>query len=218
MRLEPNANVRVMRREFIDAARITFPAGKVFEDIPAHARQLALAGAIGVRGEVGYLYRVNRPGKITDERGARRFDAIDTVRAALLEARQARVNVEAGSWLVAQGVRMLFWCGQNVTNAQRADYVRRAIAVLADADPRWLAGMVSGRATIDERERIIASLFSHGDHVMLAAMMAGMRPPVWRTLVYMTRPCGRLAVVIVWRKLRLAVLRMLGGVRTRIAA
>jgi glycosyltransferase involved in cell wall biosynthesis len=68
LRLEPNANTKIIRREFFVQSGIEFPEGLFFEDLPAHFSVILKAARVGLINFTGYYYRVSRPGKITEER------------------------------------------------------------------------------------------------------------------------------------------------------
>ncbi|RVT97534.1 glycosyltransferase family 2 protein [Rhodovarius crocodyli] len=184
MRLEPNANPRVMRRSFFEGKGLDFPEGRLFEDMPAHVRALLATQRIGLRGEVGYLYRVNRPGKITDERSARRMDALVTCRMAMQAARDARIEDPAGAELALALLRMLFWCGQNITAGHRRHFFTEAAALFAAMPAGWLD--TPAPSGVSQRDATLLAAFRHGDAGLLEDFATPRRPrlkPVLRFLL-----------------------------------
>lgn len=202
LRLEPNANTRVIRRTFMDRQGISFPIGKLFEDPPAHAKGVMRAAAVGLRGETGYFYRVNRPGKITDERSARRFDAIETSQMAIGEAIAAGVAPEAGACLVLALARLLFWCCQNVTNANKLRFAADAARALRTAPAQWL-DVVSADRTLHHREALLFAALRHGAPRLIAAAAARQMPPPGAMLSFLLSPYGRPG----WQMVRATLLR-----------
>ncbi|MBS0960407.1 hypothetical protein [Acetobacter thailandicus] len=122
LRLEPNVNTRAMRREFMLAEGINFKRDLIFEDLPAHAHEIAAARRIGLINETGYHYRINRPGKITRERSLRRFHIFTSVNLAIQYAGQYSIDKEAGAWLL----NMIIWCGENVLLPHRLKFFEQA--------------------------------------------------------------------------------------------
>jgi hypothetical protein len=206
LRLEPNANTRVLRRSFVDRVGISFPTGRLYEDPPAHVQGIVHAAAIGLRNETLYLYRVNRAGKITDERSSRRFDAIATNREAIEIAAATHVTPEAGANLLIAAARMLFWCCQNVANADRLRFATEAGAALRVAPDAWRTHATT-RSVLDEREALILGALLNGDPRVIVPLSARRRPSVTAALRFAATPYGHPAR----RVIRRIVLNVLGG-------
>ncbi len=211
LRLEPNANPRVIRRSFLHQVGLAFPEGLLFEDMAPHVHGLARAGHVGLLNETGYWYRVGRPGKITDERSARRFDAIHSVGLAIDAA--AGLSREACANLALQAVRLLYWCAQNVTNADRARFLREAIGVVRRLEPETLR-LARVAYSTDERERLLLGAFATGAHRVLYDMAGRRRPAPWPWLRLAMHPEGRTVVKLGLRALArpaLGAARRIGG-------
>jgi glycosyltransferase involved in cell wall biosynthesis len=169
LRLEPNTNTRVIRRDFFIRAGIEFPLGMHYEDLPPHTHQLIAASAVGLSSEVGYLYRVNRPGKITDQRSRHRFDVLKTTGLALAFANRAAVSNDALANLGLQTMRLIFWCAGRTLNKDRLEFCAQAMA---------LAGEISDESyrkakyiySIDDEERSVIDLFQTRDAAGLCRM------------------------------------------------
>lgn len=193
LRLEPNTSQRVIRLDFFRKAGLRFPVGRKFEDFPAHVRGMIRAGAVGLRNETGYLYRVNRPGKMTDERNAARMDGIAVVGEAVAEATAVGprpVTVWAGANLAVQATRMLYWHGGYVTNAKRAEFVEHAVAVGRTIPAEWYARAIEHYAE-NERERLILGAFWHGNPRVVRAFIEHRYPRPGDALAFAARPAGR---------------------------
>lgn len=143
MRLEPNANTRLMKRAFMCAEKINFEPGLIFEDLPAHTHEIAAARRIGLINETGYHYRINRPGKITQERSLRRFHIFKSARLAIQYAKQYSIDKEAGAALVSLMTRMIIWCGENVLLPHRLEFFNQACALHATIPEEWLTAYES---------------------------------------------------------------------------
>lgn len=198
LRLEPNTNPRIFRRSFVDRIALEFPPGLLFEDMAPHVRSLAAAGHIGLLNETGYWYRVGRPGKITDQRSAGRFDAIRSVALAIDAA--AGLSEDARANLALQAVRLLYWCAQNVTNADRSRFVADSLATIGRFDRATLR---RARITysIDERERLLLGAFATGAHRVLCDLASRRRPALLPALRLAAHPEGRTAVKLGMRAL-----------------
>src|SRR5260370_93755 len=110
VRLEPNANTRLLRRCFITEAGISFPRGLHFEDLPPHVAALSQAFRVGLVDTTGYFYRINRAGKITDGKSARRFDMITVAEQALSLAESLQIGDMASANVLALVSRMPYCC------------------------------------------------------------------------------------------------------------
>ena len=202
LRLEPNANTRILRRSFIDRVGIIFPPGLLFEDLPQHVRGISRAGVIGLFNETGYFYRINRPGKITDERSSRRFDILRSVALARDEALSAAVSDDAGANLTMQVTRMLHWCAHNVTNVDRPRFIAEAVAFMGTWPASWTNRALEARLG-NERELILLSAFLDGQNDVLGSMAGRQRPGLIPILRFAISPHGavvrRLALRIAGR-------------------
>lgn len=196
VRLEPNANPRVIRRAFADRIGFGFPPGLLFEDLPAHVSSLGSAGHVGVLDAMGYWYRIGRPGKITNERSDRRFDALRSVNVAIDNA--ASLGPDARANMALQAVRLLFWCAQNVTNGSRGQFVAEAVATMRRLEP-WVLRRARTAWTIDERERLLVGAFAAGAEAVLCDLASARRPRIGPALRLMLHPEGRTAVKMALR-------------------
>lgn len=138
LRLEPNANTRVIKRAFMRAENINFEKGLIFEDLPPHTHEIAAARRVGLLNETGYHYRVNRPGKITQERSQRRFHIFKSVKLAVQNAMRYNIDSDAGAALTSMISRMVFWCGENVLLSQRHSFFEQAVAVYRTIPNDWV--------------------------------------------------------------------------------
>jgi hypothetical protein len=158
LRLEPNANTRVVRRDFFIDKKIEFPPGIMFEDYLPHAQQMIGAGKIGLLNELGYYYRVNRPDQITSRRDQRRFDAVKSASQTLAFAESSHVSEAAMACLMLQLTRLLSWCAEFVPDQDRAEFCREAIASLKNVS-RHVYKRARTEFAFDLYERMVLRLF-----------------------------------------------------------
>jgi hypothetical protein len=122
LRLEPNANTRIVRREFVFAQDLFYPEGLVFEDQPVHVALVLAARRVGLLDSALYHYRINRPGKITDQRSRRRFDILRSFDIAVRTAEQQHASAAQGAQLLAALLRITYWCGTMVALGDRMEF------------------------------------------------------------------------------------------------
>ena len=135
--LEPNVNYRWIRRDFYQSAGLEFPEGLLFEDLPVHFRMLRKARAIDLVAAPYYLYRVHRPGKITESRDLRRFDALKTLELAIEELRSPDLSQIQGAHAVRSVNRLAWGCGRMIPDAGCLDYFKGLSARLSRLPLQW---------------------------------------------------------------------------------
>jgi len=174
-RLEPNANTRIFRKDFFDSTPITFPSQLHFEDLPAHVEALAAAKSILLINKTGYYYRVNRPGKITDQKSDKRFDVLESARLALniLSHKQMPTPIQASTMLLIS--RMIYWCGKNTLNKNRLRFFREACQLLSTPETKTtISYAIKNFGTTRESFLLIA--FAAGSEEFLARHASSMPP------------------------------------------
>jgi hypothetical protein len=120
--LEPNANTRIIRRELVFTQNLFYPEGLVFEDQPVHVALVLAARRVGLLDSTLYHYRINRPGKITDQRSRRRFDILRSFDISVRIAEQQHASAAQGAQLVAALLRITYWCGTMVALGDRIEF------------------------------------------------------------------------------------------------
>lgn len=174
-RLEPNANTRVFRREFFETVPITFPSRLHFEDLPAHIESLAAAQSILLINKTGYYYRVNRPGKITDQKSDKRFDILESARLALNILSRRNMPTPIQAWTMLLASRMIYWCGKNTLNKDRSRFYRDACNLLSAPEAKLaISHAIKNCGTT--RERFLLILFAANSHEFLARHASGTPP------------------------------------------
>jgi glycosyltransferase involved in cell wall biosynthesis len=177
MRLEPNANTRLLRRSFITDSGIQFPYRLHFEDLPPHVAALSTARRIALVDATGYYYRINRIGKITDQKSAKRFDIISVAEQAFSLAHAKQIGDKALANLLALVSRMIYWCGENTLNGDRRLFFQRAALLVRRSVPaRVIAECID--FWTDEREALIISALAANSIAILCARARRDRVPI----------------------------------------
>ncbi len=200
-RLEPNANTRLLRREFMLQHGLTFPTGLHFEDFPVHVHALSVARNVLLMNATGYFYRVNRIGKITDQKSAKRFDILNSVTLAFNHAQE--VDERGLAQITAMACRMIYWCGTHTLNKDRARFYSDACTLLSRLVPTSIWPLAEA-AALDERERLIMTALAARAKGLLVDTAARRRPrKLKNALVLLCHPhFGRTARQVVLRTLK----------------
>ena len=162
LRLEPNANTRIIKRHFFESAKISFPDGLHFEDLPPHFLGLIKATRVGLFNATGYYYTVSRPGKITESRSMRRFDMLQVGLIAANILVENRVSSSAGAAGAAALARIVFWCGQMTPNSKREQYFKELFSLFKRLPTEWKQAALQ-TICIDTRERLVLLALSSSD-------------------------------------------------------
>jgi glycosyltransferase involved in cell wall biosynthesis len=208
-RLEPNANPRLLKRSFAIDSKITFPSGLQFEDLPVHVEELVLAGKVLLLNRTGYFYRVNRAGKITDQRSEGRFDILKAANIAFEAARRHRLSIAGQGYILASASRMIYWCGKNTLNKDRSRFYSEACNMIIEkVDPATIKYCID-HCTV-ERESVLVAALATKSVKFLEAYAAGSRIPLFGYLrLIMNKANGKVlrAVTkrIIFQKVKLAV-------------
>jgi len=129
-RLEPNANTRLLKRSFIQKESLSFPLGlDFFEDFAFHVAEIA-TGKIFMFDKTGYFYRVNRAGKLTEQKSEKRFDMLKSFDLAFQEAKLKNVDLYGLSYIVCMGCRVMYWCGQNTLLKDRKRFFETGVKLI----------------------------------------------------------------------------------------
>ena len=124
--MEPNANTRIIKKEFLIKNNISFPSNLFFEDVPVHFISYIKASKILLFNSTGYFYRVGRPGKITDSKSSKRFDVLDSVKLATDFSKKRSLTLAQKSSLLFYSCRVIFWCGSNTLNIEKVKFFKEA--------------------------------------------------------------------------------------------
>lgn len=187
--LEPNANYRLIRREFYHKKSLHYPEGLVFEDAPVHFRMLLKAKRVALLNDIYYNYRVNRPGKITEEKGDRRFDVLKVVRLALSELKSIGVTAEQGARALRVLFRLIWGCGTMTLPDQRRAFFAGACTLVRDEVPRSWSACYRMQNWRNPRHLVLGELLLGDGQSLLIAISLGRRPiiPLAGFLICATR-------------------------------
>ena len=117
--LEPNANPRIVRRSLIVSRGLFYPEGLYFEDLPVHLRTLLCTESIGLLGARHYMYRINRPGKITDQKSDIRFDILQIFDQTMRLTEEFEIPPVQGARILYSLLRITYWCGTQTCLSDR---------------------------------------------------------------------------------------------------
>lgn len=161
-RLEFNANYRLIRRSFLFEHGVEFPRGRLFEDLEPHFVEIVYAKRIALMDATGYFYRVARPGKLTYDRGMRRFDVLYAARSSLKEVLSGGID-EVGLAVVFLSLcRVVFWSGQFVPNKERRKFFTGASEMFQSMVPLSARQDAIVRWSGDEFEALLVAAFATG--------------------------------------------------------
>jgi glycosyltransferase involved in cell wall biosynthesis len=207
--LEPNANYRLVRRDFFIRTGLNYPVGKLFEDPPVHYKMLAMSARTGLLDVTYYWYRVNRPGKITAERSQRRFDIVDVAREVFDSLGNMNVTAEEGGAILYGLIRIVWWCGTMTLPEQRRDYMEQASKTFKHHAPAAWVNQFGFLYIPDEILHLVLGAMMRGDIDRLVRLSFGQRTPI-KSLFFLLK-IGRKDLIV--RRLREAGSRQFVKVR-----
>ncbi|BEN53623.1 glycosyltransferase family 2 protein [Serratia marcescens] len=150
--LEPNTNNRIISRSFFERHIGEFPSGIHFEDVKPHVVTLANAGKIGLLNSIGYFYRVNRDGKITEQKSEKRFDILKTAKEVMQQDEVIKLNDYQIYCIMSLLVKMIYWCGCNTLLKDRYRFFKEATELFSKKHPQSRA-MLSKSLRFAHRNR-----------------------------------------------------------------
>lgn len=163
LNFEPNTNCRVIRRDFFERHINKFKPGIHYEDVAPHVLSLLKATKIGLIDDVGYYYRINRSGKITQQRDDKRFDMLTVAKETLFAISLISTSPPQKQAIAAILVRMIYWCGMNTRSSDRHEYYHQCIELFS-------------KKYIDNRNFLICAMStseSLREIVLMFAMLSG---------------------------------------------
>jgi glycosyltransferase involved in cell wall biosynthesis len=136
--LEPNANTRLIRRMYLLDNELFFPVGLVFEDYPIHVKAILRTEKIGLLGSKLYMYRTNRPGKITEEKSTRRFDSLQIFDQTVNVSSNETISPEQGMHILYSLIRLTYWCGTETVLSDRMTFFSQLSHKLSSIPSDWI--------------------------------------------------------------------------------
>lgn len=138
--LEPQSANKMIRREFLAAQKLRFPAGLFFEDLVFHNALILSLGSYAIADVPCFTYfrRYARP-QITATAGMMRFDAISSAANALALFRGSQYFQDPVLRAVVLGAtfKMLKWCEESVTHSLKWQYRQCLGTMVKDLDDRF---------------------------------------------------------------------------------
>lgn len=163
--LEPQSANKMIRREFLQAHRLRFPAGLFFEDMLFHIGVLINLESYALTELPTFTYyrRYGRP-QVTATASHTRFDAVSVATNTLLlfgESRYYRAPI-LRTLVFASIMKLVKWCGESVSHEYKYAYNQSVRAMLANLDPRYLSAIdLSDRWEVQKYGSWIAPTFSY---------------------------------------------------------
>jgi glycosyltransferase involved in cell wall biosynthesis len=111
---EPNAALKILRKNFVQREQLEFPVGKKFEDYHFHTQAIIRAKKPGIFNGVLLFQRMGRGGEqITSSRDDSRMDVLDVIESALSELDQINDSIASQEFLKL-AIRSVNWCGKMI--------------------------------------------------------------------------------------------------------
>jgi len=173
--LEPNANTRIVRRSLIDSRGLLYPEGLHFEDLPVHLRTLLCTENIGLLGARHYMYRINRPGKITDQKSEIRFDILHIFDQTMQLAEEFEVPPIQGVNILFSLLRITYWCGTQTCLSDRYRFFSELGKRFSTIPGEWVERFKLQNRD-DLRQLVILWALRRKDTKLLFAISTGTRP------------------------------------------
>ena len=123
MALEPNANRKLYRTEFLLRHNISFPENTKWEDVEPHFELLHLADTCIAAKNTGFIYRVNSGSQITASVGPDRLQVVSVFARALKKANSENWPQIEKSYILRMMYSFAKWSISLTTNAVRKDLV-----------------------------------------------------------------------------------------------
>jgi glycosyltransferase involved in cell wall biosynthesis len=136
--LEPSVNLKLIRRAYLLDNELFFPVGLLFEDYPVHVKGILRTEKIGLLGSKFYIYRVNRPGKITDEKSARRFDSLQIFDQTVNACSDQIISPEQGMSILHHLIRLTYWCGTETVLSDRMEFFSQLSHKFSSIPNDWI--------------------------------------------------------------------------------
>lgn len=139
--MEPQSANKMVRRDFLQAHKLRFPAGLFFEDMLFHLGILINmeSYALTTLPTFTYFRRYGRP-QVTGTASQTRFDAISVATNALFLFSESRYyrNPVLRALVFGAIMKLVKWCGESVSHEYKYAYDLGVSALLANLDPRYI--------------------------------------------------------------------------------
>lgn len=139
--IEPQCANKMVRREFIEAHKLRFPAGLFFEDMIFHFGLLTNMESYAITSVPTFTYfrRYGRP-QITSGTSLTRFDAISTATNALdlFSLSEQFHDVVFRNLVLAAAMKLVMWCEDSVSYDHKYAFRQAIRTMLQGLSPRYL--------------------------------------------------------------------------------
>ncbi len=137
-KFEPNASLRIMRREFMLERGIRYPEGKRAEDMVPHYRSIFEARRIGLLSNRFFFYRVGRAGKLTSDPSKWIGDLVDATANVISESSSYAPSPDIGESMIYLWIRSLFGYGTQLPYLMRGSYFARVSLLFQQLPQQWI--------------------------------------------------------------------------------
>jgi len=172
---EPNANPRIVSRNLIVSRKLFYPEGLHFEDLPVHLRTLFSTERVGLLGAKHYMYRINRPGKITDQKSVIRFDILQIFDQTMELRNRFEISPSQGLGILYSLIRITYWCGTQTCLSDRYRFFTELGKRYSSIPDEWITRFKSHFRN-DLQQLIILWGLRRQDAKLLYAISTGSRP------------------------------------------
>jgi glycosyltransferase involved in cell wall biosynthesis len=136
--LQPSTCTKLIRKSYLLNNKLFFPSGLMFEDLPIHVKGILNTQRIGLLGSKFYMYRSNRPGKITDQRNERRFDILKIFDQTLEVSSTKNISSKQVVYILFALVRITYWCGAETNLNDRKLFFSRLAIKFSSIPNEWI--------------------------------------------------------------------------------
>ena len=151
--LEVSACRKIYASNFLKETNFSFPIGLKWEDVPGHFELLHLANSVAAIPEIGFFYRMNQTGQITNGGEASRLDKIPIFKELLSVQEKYSFNHIERGYVIRQIVCFSRW-GVDVTNNEYLHQLLKGLhgifAGLSTKDISYYLNNISADRNYDE--------------------------------------------------------------------
>ena len=156
--LEVSSCRRIIRTEFAKASGLHFPEGVFWEDVLPHFSLMSRAQNVAGIGEIGFYYRVNRPGQITSTSGKSRLQIAAVFDSVIRCARDNNWSPEYAAHAVRTMHAFHIWSLFVVSPGLRREFLQNTRRLYRGV-PRSYFKAYKAECAPSRRERILVRAF-----------------------------------------------------------
>jgi glycosyltransferase involved in cell wall biosynthesis len=129
--VEPSSCIKLYKLTWFLENKFQFPENIFFEDCCLHFQSLLTAKSITLINQKIYMYRVNRPGKITEQKSDSRFDMLKIANMCLDENQSLTCSTKM-VLLIHLIIRMSFWCSKFIVYNKRIMFYEQLSTIITE--------------------------------------------------------------------------------------